>query len=589
MNKTVNRQFIGGSISNTNGLQHILSIGYEMEAGNLMKLNRLESDELVLFNSDTNLNNMDFGGEFDEDENTLMRTQEVIEMDVISSNGKPDENASFSITNDIALYPFAKKLMKSCYYPSQDVIKSKSKSMMASEKDHSKEKNELYVFKDLETNKEYKIHFLFKSNRECYEQSNVEWIFTYYKPKRQINVVVNTFLNMIQNLVKHVKDLEPIKGNFIFKYKDADNNTQELIIDKPKERILFHKPGTNLYYLQNHIADKEFNIDGTCMKIQMTFSAKAEHITTILETIYAEKKPSIPTLSEKLKSRLENVKRIRKCVDALIEGYNKSDAQHKLVEKKKKDPAIDILKNYLFLILYKIERYYYFKKAPGKQTKYFKDILPVNCRHGNYELYSELKKHIQIAFGVDAADAITIIKAVVLQPETMNTMVIPEIQDKLRKGVFSASNMLEKTNSHYGDPIYSLCSYFDFFENPLTDDVPKTLSSGESNLTSNEETDDTYDWLEYQEIDVNSTRMALKDGIVLIECRNFQDLISMFAYTIADKELKEQMKNGACNIITNHYSEDVQALSIGNFKKIIEIMKLKKARKTQKKTGTKSK
>ena len=215
--------------------------------------------------------------------------------------------------------------------------------------------------------------------------------------------------------------------------------------------------------------------------------------------------------------------------------------------------------------------------------------MPVNCRHGNYELYSELKKHIQIAFGVDATDAITIIKAVVLQPETMNTMVIPEIQNKLRKGVFSASNMLEKTNSHYGDPIYSLCSYFDFFENPLTDDVPKTLSSGESNLTSNEETDDTYDWLEYQEIDVNSTRMALKDGIVLIECRNFQDLISMFAYTIADKELKEQMKNGACNIITNHYSEDVPALSIWNFKKIIEIMKLKKARKTQKKTGTKSK
>jgi uncharacterized coiled-coil protein SlyX len=88
------------------------------------------------------------------------------------------------------------------------------------------------------------------------------------------------------------------------------------------------------------------------MKIQMTFSAKAEHIITILETIYAEKKTSIPTLSERVKSRLENVKRIRKCVDALIEGYNKSDAQNKLVVKKKKDPAIDIVKNYLFLILY---------------------------------------------------------------------------------------------------------------------------------------------------------------------------------------------------------------------------------------------
>jgi hypothetical protein len=140
MNKSVRTLVRGGAISNTSGLQHILSIGYEMEAGNLMKLNRLESDDMILFNSDTNLNNMDFGeGMDDEDENTLMRTQEIIDMDVLGSDGKPDENASFSITNDIALYPFAKKLMKSCYYPSQDRIQSKSKSRMVSEKNNSKD------------------------------------------------------------------------------------------------------------------------------------------------------------------------------------------------------------------------------------------------------------------------------------------------------------------------------------------------------------------------------------------------------------------------------------------------------------------
>lgn len=594
MNKTLNRkfvggtQFVGGSISNTNGLRHILSIGYEMESGNLMKLNRLESDELILFNSDTNLTNMDFGGEFDDDENTLMRTQELIEMDVISSNGKTDENVSFSITNDIAMYPFSKKLMKSCYYPSQDVIKSKSQSVFASEKDHSKEKDELYMFRDTATNKEYKIHFLFKTSLDCYVHSNVEWIFTYYKPKRSINVVLNTFLNMIQNLVKHVKDLEPIQGNFIFKYKDADNKQQELVIAKPAKRILFHKPGTNLYYLQNQISNKELTIDETYMKIQMTFSAKVEHIFTVLQTLYTNKKTAGHMLSEKIHVQLEIISRVKKCVDALVNEYNKTETQHKLVIKSKKDPAVEIVKNYLFLILYKIDRYYYLKQKSGKQAKYFKEILSVNCRHSNYALYSELKKHIETMMGVDGDSAITIIKKIVLISEPLNNMVGAKVKDSLRKGVFLISNVLEKTNKHYGDPVYSLCSYFDFFENPLKE-KPTTsdMTSNESSSASSVE-NVIYDWFEYTDVDSNSTRIALKDGIVLIECRNFQDMISLFTYSIADTELKEQIKNGELNNVTRE-TENVQSLTIGNFKKIIEILKLKNTRKTQKKTGTKSK
>ena len=92
------KDFIGGNISNTSGLQHILSIGYEMECNNLMKLNKLESDELVLFNSDMTLNNLDFE---EGDEDNIVRSQEIVDMDVIADNGNPDENASFSITNDI--------------------------------------------------------------------------------------------------------------------------------------------------------------------------------------------------------------------------------------------------------------------------------------------------------------------------------------------------------------------------------------------------------------------------------------------------------------------------------------------------------
>ena len=551
-----------------------------MECNNLMKLNKLESDELVLFNSDMTLNNLDLE---EDDEDNIVRSQEIVDMDVIADNGNPDENASFSITNDIAMYPFSKKLMRSCYYPSQDIKssrKSRGISKGTSHKDYSKEKNELYIFRDTSTKQDYKIQFLFQSDRECYEHSNVEWIFTYYKPKRRINVVVNTFVNMIQNLVRHVKDLTPIKGNFIFKYKDANDKGQELIIDKPTERTLYHKPDTNLYYLLNQAVEDQFTIDDVCIKTQMTFGAKTEHIFTVLETLFNTKKASIPTLSENLKNRLDNITRIKKCVDTLFDEYNKKITEHKLVASRRSDPSVDILKNLLFLILYRIERYYYFKTSGKHGKKYFKDVLAVNCRHTNAALYEELKTHLKKILSIDDTTAISIIKAIILQPEPMNLMV-GTVKEGLRKGVFLSSNKLDKKNSHYGDPIYSLGSYFDFFEDPINNKI--SLVSESSTVEPA-----IYDWLVYKNIDVFSSRQDIKDGVILIECRNFQEMISMYAYSIADSELKEQMKKGACNIITKKYSEDVPALTIANFKKIIEILKKKKSSKTQKKSGSKS-
>jgi hypothetical protein len=63
----------------------------------------------------------------------------------------------------------------------------------------------------------------------------------------------------------------------------------------------------------------------------------------------------------------------------------------------------------------------------------------------------------------------------------------------------------------------------------------------------------------------------LKNDIVLVECRIFQKLLSTYIYSIADAELKNQMKNGSCNILTNHYEEDVSSLSFSNLKKVVEI------------------
>jgi hypothetical protein len=566
------RKAFGGNLSNTKGLNLILSIGYELECANLMKLT--ESDDHVLFNSDTNLTNMDYGDEGEESESAIEKTQELVDVSVIDNNGNVDSSASFSITNDIAEYQFSRKLMKSCYYPSLDIRKSSKRSSGRSNVDTSKEKNELYIFRDTTTNEDYKIKFIFNTPRECNEHSNVEWIFTYYKPNRRRNVVVNTFLNMIKNIVSHVSDLIPITGNYIFKYKDSNDSPKELIIDKPTERILYHKPNTNLYYLQNQVSDRLFNIDDTCIKIQMTFAAKIENVFTVLKTLFTDEKKSIETIYQKTEVRLKHITKIHDCVSEMLKSYM---ATNQPTAIKKTD--VEILKNYLFLIMYRIDRYYYFKKREGKQAKYFKDTLAVNCRHNNYSLYIELKNNIERIFQVDDRDAANIIKKIILQPTIMNKMVDSEIIDKLRKGVFLESNVLEKTNSHYGDPIYSLCSYFDFIEDPIANE---SSSNG-----SEEQTD--YDWFEYQDIEGVSARMPLKDNIILIECRNFQELISSYVYGIGDSELKTQMKKGACNIMTKHFSEDVPGLTIANFKKVIEILKIKKSSKTQKRTKSKSK
>jgi hypothetical protein len=566
------RKAFGGNLSNTKGLNLILSIGYELECANLMKLT--ESDDHVLFNSDTNLTNMDYGDEGEESESAIEKTQELVDVSVIDNNGNVDSSASFSITNDIAEYQFSRKLMKSCYYPSLDIRKSSKRSSGRSNVDTSKEKNELYIFRDTATNEDYKIKFIFNTPRECNEHSNVEWIFTYYKPNRRRNVVVNTFLNMIKNIVSHVSDLIPITGNYIFKYKDSNDSPKELIIDKPTERILYHKPNTNLYYLQNQVSDRLFNIDDTCIKIQMTFAAKIENVFTVLKTLFTDEKKSIETIYQKTEVRLKHITKIHDCVSEMLKSYM---ATNQPTAIKKTD--VEILKNYLFLIMYRIDRYYYFKKREGKQAKYFKDTLAVNCRHNNYSLYIELKNNIERIFQVDDRDAANIIKKIILQPTIMNKMVDSEIIDKLRKGVFLESNVLEKTNSHYGDPIYSLCSYFDFIEDPIANE---SSSNG-----SEEQTD--YDWFEYQDIEGVSARMPLKDNIILIECRNFQELISSYVYGIGDSELKTQMKKGACNIMTKHFSEDVPGLTIANFKKVIEILKIKKSSKTQKRTKSKSK
>ena len=654
----------GGDISNISGLEHILSIGYEVECGILMKLTRSETgdlsehgsksfkssklsehgsksleqgsislgqgnsfkssesfqlgklfeggnsseinsspkssessksskseklskssksskssqlskpDKIVLFNSDTFTQDIVEFKKFEEnpediDENIIARLEEMMEDNIYDDNNQIDTNSSFYITNDIAMSPFMRELSAVCYYSSKE-----------NGDNHTDEKNNLYLFRDTEKNQDYEINFLFRNaTTDCATHSNVEWVFTYYRPQQGDNIIINTFLNMIKNLLRHLSDLQPITGNFIMKYKDDEGKDTELIIAKPEQRVLYHKPNTNLYYLLTQFYDSPFTIDDACSVFQMTFSSKAEHIMEVMVALLTDTLKSIPTFSTYINSKLAILLDVKSTVDELVDNYNNGDSEYKI------HSGVEIIKNYLCLILLKIRIYYEFKNA-AKQPKYLKNILFFNCRHSNYVLYSALKNHIEKMFNVDSSPAIDIIKRIVFQPDILKQMNSPQI--KIRKGALSISNTLDKSNKNYGDPLYSLVSYFDFFEDPIDDD--RNIDDDDEILY--------YDWLEYKRFDDYSAKMELKDDIVLVECRIFQKILSSYVYSIADEELRQQMTNGACNILTNNFGPDVSSLSIANLKKIIELqgssnlglgLKTRKIRKTTMKVCPKNK
>ena len=539
--------FRGGDLSKMDGLRHILSVGYEIECGVLAKLTQTDvGGEMVLYNSDSARKDIEELRRLEEDpdadvEDYIMERQEEVMTDVIlDKHGRPDKYAVFNITNDNAMTPFIRMLDKICYY---DV-------------ESADEKNSIYVFRDT-AGKDYKIQFLLKDELGCAFHTSVEWVVTYYKPKRSRNVIMDTFVNMITNLVRHLDELVPIEGNYIAKYKNSEGGVEEFVVEKPSQRMLFHKPGTGLYYLQTQVSAAPITIDDACSVVQMTFSASAEHIVDILVALLDNNSQGIASYSENVREKLEDVLRIEGCVDELIRNYNREHSGIYKIQGSKQ--FTKTVKTYIFMILFKIAQYIKFKKT---SSKYFKNVLYFNSRHSNYVLYNNLKRQLEIQFGMlEDARVASIIKDIVLVPDILQSGIVPD-GVKMRKGVFSKTNMLNKTNQHYGDPTYSLMSYFDFFEQPVDNEANRVGGTG--NIVD-------HDWFEYKGIDEYSNKMDLNDDIVLIECRNFQKLLSLYVYNMADAELKEQMESGSCNILTGRMGADVGSMSVANFRKLIDL------------------
>ena len=183
-------------------------------------------------------------------------------------------NAKFQVLNDITKSKFNKHLTDLCKDTVEAAVAVQKAEIAEYDEEYDPEedeniarqiKNELYTF-DTEDNT-YKIWFETWAEKDCGTFADVEWLFTYYQPKRADTVILDTFVNAVQNLYSHFNSLESTTGNLTIHFSEGDQE----IVDKPTARKLYNYPGTNMYYLQTHRLDKDLTIHDVCIIHQMTF------------------------------------------------------------------------------------------------------------------------------------------------------------------------------------------------------------------------------------------------------------------------------------------------------------------------------
>jgi len=558
-NKT--KKIYAGDIDTHRIFRKILSIGYELETSTLAKLSLIgnsNDDEQILLNTSSNAKDYDVIKRIQNDEATDEETEkyenrldELFEIDLYTSqsiNKKKrvvTDNSTFIVANDVSVTPFTKHLNKICNLneeeDGEDLI----------------EKNELYTF-ETESGEKYKINFENWEKKDCGTFADVEWIATYYSPKISKNIILDTFLNVAKNLILHLSNLEKTKGKLIMNFSESDTE----VIKPPENRILYNLPGTNMHYLQTYLLDEEIDIDEICFVPQMTFSCHIKDIVDIFKEISKDSMNVFENYNRLSQERIKLIERIEKCVNKLFESYNKSVPKEIRIRETKNINIVKSMKNCIFMILYKLERYFnnYLQdekvKNKAKNAKYLKDTLFFNSRHTNYELYQYLKKYVSEYFAnsLDDNQIIIIVHTLIVQQNILEDFLIEDKQF-VRKNAFLITNKLEKTNSQYGNPYYSLISYFNFFEDPKYDN----------------ETEIFNDWLQYKNIDIFSSTTDIKNDVVLCEVRSFARMIVSYIYNVADTELKNDMTNGICNRITNVFKPDINAISIKSLKKFISL------------------
>jgi len=571
----------GGDINANSIFRKILSIGYELESSSLAKLSMIDNSEHgepILFNTDSltkdyeiikRIQNNDYTNE--EYEYYANRLEEFVDADVYTTASLnkttkliKDNSSTFLVSNDLSETPFIKYLKTICNL--NDDNDDDDEDLI--------DKNDLYTF-DTDNGAKYKINFETWQQKHCGMFADVEWIFTYYNPVLSKNIILDTFINVAKNLILHLKKLEKQKGKLVMNFV---NDTE--IVKKPANRILYNLPNTNLYYLQTHYINEELDIDDICLVPQMTFSCHNKDLVDILKELTKDNIQVFENNARLSNDRIHIIERIEICINMLFNNYNNSAPKEQRIKDYKNKNLVKSMKNFIFMIFFKLDRYFnnYLQDEKvinkSKTAKYLKDTLFYNSRHTNYELYKSLKKTISEYFSGSLTNTVivSIIQKLLIQQSVLEEFLITDVK-YVRKNAFSITNKLDKQNKHYGNPSFSLISYFDFFEDPI--DNPERHDVNDEPFN---------DWLQYTGIDIYSSTTEIKNDIVLVEMRSFSRMLKSYIYSIGNDELKDSMMNGICNRITKSKQADSSGvISINTLKQFIALYDNDQKKQLQKK------
>jgi len=590
------RKSRGGTLRRNRAFNNILSIGYELETHSLAKLTKMHytNDEGVssdiFLNTDTKNIDIQKMAESDmdeDDEDIIMRQEEYTSFPVLDKHGDIDTSAEILITNDIVPEThFGNMLLDMCTDEDGNDLDDKD-----------------LLYKIRVDGKDYDLHFIYADKAACDNITGVEWIGTYRNPQRHRNIILETFFNFISNLVIHFEQLEATTAKFMA--VDVRNGYKFKVIGSPAIRSLFHLPDTSLYYIQTSLSDSPAKLDSISVQPQMTFTCKSKHAFSIMNALLTHK-----FATKETHPYSETLNKAVKFADKLFANCP---------DKRFNSPEIRDIVNpcirFIFLKLYAYYNSWMHKKKP--RPKYLKNMLPFYVRHTNYQLYMHIKDTIIRTLSVSSEEAAQMIIDLFIQPTILQKYLIGDAAPELniRKGVFSKTNVLDRKSSQYGNPGYSLLSYFHFFELPSEKDNIKDkedespvseqeeeeeeeeeeegsqnggaspaalsslssppssilsdpiFSSSDSSPISNNSSAKSassqssiveyyeHDWFRYSVVDAVSTTMDIKDDILFIENRSFWRILTTYMAQMQPNDTNLKLTIGKLRNLFEYYAK----------------------------------
>ena len=401
--------------------------------------------------------------------------------------------------------------------------------------------------------------------KNCDTFTDVEWIITYYNPNQSKNVILTYFFNCIKLLNTHLSELVTIDDS---KIQCLNKNKEYVDFDINSINKCYVLPGKSLiYYNVSQHDEPDYNIMKNLIFVpQMTFSCNILNVSHVMKQLlsitYDSKQLSVLTKYQENNSYGENpttksiidlihqtasnenydIDSINSSIKIVNKLLNEYTADHRNIDYLFDlnniivNESLKKFKMYLFLIIYKLYIYLnsYLEYSNEKHIL-FKKTFSFAVRHSNYILYLEMKKLLrEIFLNKFANKDETFIneKIIHIMQNIINDDVILKLiytsrfvrsqKKSIMNEIRKSKQQNELRNKYFGNPLYSISSYFSHFEKNDVDEENK-------------------DWLVLNRIDEKSTKFELNADTIIIEFRDFPTYCYLHLFLTSNDEIRKNM------------------------------------------------